>query len=91
LQITGRESYTRYGLLLKIPLVDKPMLANDPAYALEIACAEWVGLGCNAAADADNVVDVTRKINGGLTGLNERREWLTKTRAVWPSKEVVDV
>jgi predicted chitinase len=34
-------------------------------------------------ADQDDIRKVTRAINGGLIGLNERTDWLRLTRAVW--------
>jgi putative chitinase len=83
LQTTGRESYARYGKELGIDLVGDPDLAIDPRYALALAAAEWKASGCNPFADADSLVGVTRRINGGTVGLTERAAWLTKTKAVW--------
>lgn len=83
LQLTGREAYGRYGKLLGIDLVGHPELVLDPRHALEIACAEWQASNCNQAADRDDIEGVTRRINGGLIGLDSRKAWLAKTRAVW--------
>jgi putative chitinase len=52
-------------------------------WCLAVAAAEWAAKGCNALADQDNVQRVTRAINGGLIGLNDRMEWLRLTKAVW--------
>lgn len=84
LQLTGRESYTRIGQVLGIPLADNPDLAFSSQSCLQIACEEWKANNCNPAADADNIVRVTRAINGGTTGLASRRDWLAKTKNVWP-------
>jgi putative chitinase len=83
LQITGRASYKKFGDLLGIDLAGTPALAVDPQWALKVACEVWKWLGCNAKADADDIVAVTKAINGGLTGLADRQAWLVKTKAVW--------
>lgn len=83
LQITGREAYTRYGAALGIDLVGDPDLAFSAEWSLKIAAAEWAaskrgGKTCNELADADDVVGVTRAINGGTVGLPSRKEWLKR-------------
>lgn len=83
LQITGREAYRRYGRAVGVDLEANPELACDARYMLTIACAEWNAIGCNTYADADDLARVTRAINGALTGIEERRAWLAKTKRVW--------
>ena len=38
-------------------------------WCLKVAAVEWFVKGCNALADKDNVVGVTRAINGGTIGV----------------------
>jgi putative chitinase len=83
LQVTGREDYARYGTALSIDMIANPDLAIDPRYTLKIAALEWDAKNCNQDADADNVRQVTKKINGGLVGLADRQDWLKKTKQVW--------
>lgn len=88
LQITGRFAYTRYGNELNIDLVDNPDLAFDPAHSLSIAGLEWFSSGfhgksCNQLADEDNIEGVTYAINGGQIGIEDRRIWLKRTKAIW--------
>ena len=85
LQVTGRESYRRFGKLLGVDLEAQPDLAADARYALAIAAAEWHESSCNVFADHDDIRAVTRAINGGLTGFEERKAWLAKTKKVWAS------
>jgi len=83
IQMTGRASYDMFGKRLGIDLVANPDLAIDPRFMLSIAAGEWGEKGCNAFADADDIVKVTKAINGGRIGLKERRAWLEKTKATW--------
>ena len=83
LQITGRESYEKYGRALGINLADNPDLALDPSWVLKIAAEEWTASNCSTHADADNVRRVTRCINGGLIGLSSRQNWLIKAKRIW--------
>ena len=83
LQITGRDSYEKFGQRLGIDLVGQPMLAADPQWSLKIAAEEWCDKGCNALADRDDITTITKRINGGLIGFDERKAWLVKTKLVW--------
>lgn len=82
LQITGRENYAIVGRELGIPLEADPLKAIDPEYALAIAACMWKLRGANEAADEDDVQKVTRRINGGLVGIVDRRTWLGLARYV---------
>lgn len=88
IQMTGRAAYAKYGRELGFDLESDPDLAFHRDHCLEIAAAEWGASGyhgksCNELADADDVVGVTYAINGGQTGIDDRRFWLRKTRAAW--------
>ena len=81
IQLTGRANYARYGTLLNLDLVGQPALAADPKTALVIACEFWKLKNLNQWGDQDDLITVTRKINGGLNGLKSRRAYLTKAKA----------
>src|ERR1043166_3218465 len=83
LQMTGRGSRTTIGTKLGVDLLNNPANAADPKYLLAIACEEWNEKGCNPFADKDDVLTITKKINGGTNGLDDRKEWLVKTKALW--------
>ncbi len=83
LQMTGRGSRTTIGTNLGVDLLDNPANAADPKYLLAIACEEWDEKGCNPLADKDDILTVTKKINGGTNGLDSRKAWLVKTKALW--------
>lgn len=84
-QVTGRANYGRFGRLAGVDLLAEPDLASDPKHMLTIACAYWQAVGCNEFADADNLEAVTRAINGGLIGLEDRRDILTRAKLVLAS------
>ena len=71
-QVTGRSNYERLGDKLGLKLLDNPGLINNPAHALECGVAMFVLCGCLPFAVADNVEMVTRKLNGGTVGLEDR-------------------
>ncbi len=81
LQLTGRFNYRKYGQALGIDLEGDPFRAADPVLSLQIACEYWKSRDINADCDRNEVVPVTRKINGGTNGLAQRREFLAKALA----------
>ncbi len=82
-QLTGRANYRSMGALLGVDLVEAPDLAADPTMAFRIACRFWTRHGLNDLADQNDIVGITRRINGGTTGLAERTLLLSRARAVW--------
>ena len=81
LQITGLSMYQAVGKLIGVDLVAAPTSVLAPENLLRVAGEVWSLKNCNVFADADSLEEVTRQINGGLTGLEERRAWLGKVRA----------
>ncbi|GAB3652080.1 peptidoglycan-binding protein [Ramlibacter alkalitolerans] len=81
LQLTGRANYQEYGRALGVDLVGQPELAAEPALSLQIACEFWKRKQINRVCDDDDVVGVTRKVNGGKNGLAERSTFTAKAKA----------
>jgi putative chitinase len=79
-QLTGRANYARIGAALGLPLEVEPELAADPSISARIACHYWKAHGINVCADADDVLAVTRKINGGTNGLASREAYLARAK-----------
>jgi len=75
-QLTGRANYRRFGELLGLDLEGRPELAADPTTSLSIAGVYWNERKISSAADDDDLVRVTRLINGGRNGLKERGQYL---------------
>jgi putative chitinase len=80
IQITGKDGYKQTGLRAGIDLVAKPERTVETEYALRVACAFWKWKDLNPLCDARDFEGVTRKINGGLIGYDDRLEWLAKVR-----------
>lgn len=80
LQLTGRANYRELGKILDVPLEAAPERAAEPVLSLKIACEFWKKKNINALCDADDVVKVTKVINGGTNGLEERRTFTTKAK-----------
>ena len=89
LQLTGKSSYREATAILRKQdpaapdFVAMPDEVISPRWCLAIAASEWAERGCNAMADADNIQQITRRINGGLIGLNDRISWVKRTKAIW--------
>lgn len=56
---------------------------TTPYAALRAAFMEWDEKGCNALARADDVKSITKKINGGYNGLDDRKARLVKAKRIW--------
>lgn len=71
-QLTGRANYRSLGAKLGIDLENNPELAATPEVAVRVACEYWNSRGISALADQDNLDGVTRRINGGTNGIQDR-------------------
>jgi putative chitinase len=80
IQLTGRDGYRRVGDIVGLDLEGEPDLAARPEHALLAACGFWQWKGLNALCDGGDFTAVTRRVNGGTIGLEDRRRWLDKVR-----------
>jgi putative chitinase len=88
-QTTGREGYARLAKATGLDLLNHPDLVNDPQRFLECGVADFVLCGCLPFAKADDVLNVTRRLNGGTVGLAQRQAWLAKWKAALGSGPIV--
>ena len=77
IQLTGRANYRRYGQQLGIDFENNPEIVAIPSVGLMVACKFWSDNGLNALADQDDVTTITRRINGGLNGFEDRKNKLS--------------
>ncbi|MEI0493631.1 glycoside hydrolase family 19 protein [Brachyspira intermedia] len=74
IQLTGKNNYANYGKKLNIDLVNNPHLAKEPDTAIEIALLFWKEKECGLYAKMGDVKTVTKLINGGYNGLDDRQK-----------------
>lgn len=84
IQITGRDNYLRcsQGLFGDERLLALPQLLEQPQWATESAAWFWEQNGLNELADCDQFNSITRRINGGLNGLEDRLQLWARAKAV---------
>lgn len=75
IQVTGRDNYAKASMALfgDYRLLKKPDLLEVPDWAAKSAAWYWATHNLNALADADRFTDLTKKINGGTNGLEDRK------------------
>ena len=83
IQLTGRANHKKYGDLLGVDFVSDPDLAAKPEWAFQTAALYWKLNGCNELADVRDFVGITRKINGGTTGLADREHYYGMAKAAF--------
>ena len=88
IQLTGRENYQRFQdwLVLNyaedIDIMTYPELLESPELAVMVCGWYWDVRNVNAMADRDDVMTVTRKVNGGRNGLAQRVEFLNRAKLI---------
>ena len=82
IQITGRANYAACGEALALDLVNHPELLEQPQHASMSAVWFWKMKGLNDLAERGQFNTITRRINGGLNGIDDRLELWKKAQAV---------
>lgn len=72
IQLTGHANYFHASQALGVDFVANPDLVATPKYAALTAGWFWSTHSCNALAEAGDWVRLTKKINGGTIGLDDR-------------------
>jgi putative chitinase len=82
IQTTGHANYFHAGQALGVDFVMNPDLVSTPEYAALTAGFFWATHGLNALADAGDHRMITKRINGGFIGLDDRIAHTTQALAV---------
>ena len=72
IQLTGHANYYHAGQALGVDFVMNPDLVATPKYAALTAAWFWTTHGCNTPAESADWVALTKKINGGTIGFDDR-------------------
>lgn len=84
IQLTGRTAYGQYAGFSGLNVVEYPDLLCEPYCAADVAGWFWQTRGLNRWADADDIRGVTRRINGGFNGLEDRAKLLERAKRLLP-------
>ena len=77
IQLTGKNNYKSCSNDLGLDLVNNPdLIINDPEVNVKTACWFWKKNNLNSLADKDDITSITKKINGGINGLTDRKNKL---------------
>jgi len=72
IQLTGRNNYRAAARDLGLPLEEKPELVENPGIAAKTAVWYWTKHVSNQISNWDDVRAITRIVNGGSIGLQDR-------------------
>jgi putative chitinase len=81
-QLTGKENYQRCSEALGVDLVSDPDKLLDPKYAALSAGWFWNKHNLNDLADKSDIETMTKRINGGLLGLDARKVAIAKAESI---------
>ncbi|KAA8689550.1 Glycoside hydrolase, family 19 [Pseudomonas caricapapayae] len=73
IQVTGRANYEACGEALGLDLINHPELLELPDHAAMSAAWFWDRAKLNTLADKGDLLQITRRINGGTNGLADRQ------------------
>jgi putative chitinase len=82
IQLTGKENYANCGTALGIDFVGNPNFLIEPKYAALSAGWFWRKRDLNSLADSSDIETMTKRINGGLIGLEDRKAKIAKALLV---------
>ena len=82
IQLTGRANYAKFSQAMGIDFLSNPDLVASPEYAVTAAGWFWEMRKINRHADEDDLIRVTRLVNGGKNGLADREKYLKRAKQV---------
>ena len=81
IQITGFGNHMACGIALNLDLMNRPELIATPEGGCRAAGWFWKTHGLNELADAEDFLRITKRINGGTKGLEDRLKFYGRAKA----------
>lgn len=72
IQLTGKDNYTFFAASLEIPIEEAAEYLETFEGAVQSACFFWEQNNLNQWADKGDILTLTKRINGGTIGLEDR-------------------
>ena len=82
IQLTGHDNYAQFAASVGYDIDDAVEDLETLDGAIESACWFWKKNGLNAICDKDDIVTMTKRINGGVIGLDDRRAHYEKAKGL---------
>jgi putative chitinase len=74
IQLTGQQNYQNFADSIETPLDQIPDFLQTFEGAVQSACWFWENNNLNQYADTDDILTMTKRINGGTIGLEDRKK-----------------
>lgn len=87
IQLTGRDNYTAFGKTINLPAEKVIDYVSTTEGALESALWYWNSRKLNAVADTGDIVKMTKLVNGGTIGLEDRKKHYAHAMEVLTGKK----
>ena len=82
IQLTGKDNYTLFAKDVGMSVDEAIAYLETKEGAIESACWFWKKNGLNSLADAQDMKALTKRINGGFNGLEDRMKYYEKALSV---------
>lgn len=74
IQLTGKQNYMRFAESIDTPVEEIPEFLGTFEGAVQSACWFWETNNLNQYADSGDILTMTKRINGGTIGLEDRKK-----------------
>jgi len=83
IQLTGKNNYQQLSENTGQDFISNPESVSNPEWALTSACWFWKKNNINKYAADDDIHMVTKRINGGYNGLQDRQHYLEEFKKIF--------